>query len=311
MGTTQEQDSNQINTKQSKSSVDKADASALLQEYAAETWDLPDDVPEQAVITRAEEEICRKEIERSLQVTEERIVEEHAPSVHAEFNPDEYFVDAPVEERAEILPTEFVEETFRFFIPGSEEQSNCSQCSSRGRVACGKCSGQGNVKCKSCKGTGTKTDSDGDKIRCRKCNGNGNRPCSSCDGMGDLTCERCDGSGQTIKFEYFQRSFAPTENVEIVSESVPSEFLTEAQGQHRVTDDLPVTGDTVRRESEIRDIPATIVEYEYDDSDYTIFEIEHEIKAATHPRDMKRWGKVVGVIVLSLALAAGVYLFVL
>lgn len=311
METSPQRGDNQANQERSSTSIDEESAEQLLRDYADETWDMPADVPDQAAITVAEEEICQKEIERSLQVTEERMGEEHSPSAHAAFDPDAYFVDAPVEQRAEVIPTEFVEETFRFFIPGSDVESNCSQCHSRGRVACDNCTGQGNVTCRSCRGTGTKTDSDGDKIRCKKCSGNGNRSCSTCDGVGDLACGLCDGSGRTVTFEYFERSFEPTEEVEIVSDSVPPEFLEGAEGQHRVTDDLSTTGDVVRRESEIRDVPATILEYEFGDSKYELFEIEHEFRAASHPRDVKRWAKVVAGGVLVTAIAAGLYLYVL
>lgn len=283
----------------------------MLRDYADDTWDVPDDVPDSAEITDVAEEICKKEIVRTLTVDEQHVVEEHSPSAHAEFDPGAYFVDAPFEDRAELVPTVFDEETFRFLVPGSEEQSNCSKCHSRGRLACGNCSGQGNRRCRSCDGTGVATDSSGNTVRCKKCNGNGSRPCSRCDGVGDTVCDRCDGSGRTIKFEYIERQFFPQEETEVVSDTVPEKYVLAAAGQHRTTDELPVQGDTVRQEKEVRDVPVTVLEYEYDDKEYRLFEVEHELMAPSHPRDVRRWAMAVAAAIGVLALCAGLYTFVL
>lgn len=282
-----------------------------LREYAAETWDVPDDVVAESSITRVDEEICRKEITRRLRVDEELMVEEHSPSHHAQFDAESYFVDAPVDERAGIVPSSFEETVYRFLVPGSTERSNCSQCHSRGRITCSKCSGQGNSRCRSCRGTGTTTDSDGDKIRCSRCNGNGNRPCRRCDGAGDVTCGRCDGSGQTITFEYFERTFEPEVDVEIRSESVPEAYLEEPDGVHRETEQLAVDETTVKHSKEVRDIPVEVVEYEYDGSRYQIFDIEHQLVSPSHPRDRKKWAKLLGGVAGCLLLAAVVYVYVI
>lgn len=284
----------------------------ILREYSETTWDFPDDAVEEATVIRIDEEICQKEIERRLTVDEEHLVEEHSTSYHREeFDFDSFFVEACPEDRHEIVPSGYAQETFRFFVPGSKEKSNCSVCHSRGRVNCDDCGGQGNVRCRSCEGTGRKTDSDGRHIGCKKCNGNGNQTCRSCNGTGDLQCGRCDGSGQTIKFEYLERTFTPDTQVEIRSESVPPEFVEPAEGQHRATDQLPLREGEVKRGLEKRDVPVTVVDYEYGGDEYTLYEVEHEIKAGSHPRDMKKWGMAAVATIAILALCAGFYIYVL
>ena len=56
-------------------------------------------------------------------------------------------------------------------------------------------------------------------------------------------------------------------------------------------------------------MPVTVIEYEYNDSSYELFEVEHELKAPSHPRDMKQWGKVIGVIALVGVVCTLTYLY--
>lgn len=121
----------------------------------------------------------------------------------------------------------------KYDVPFTQSVKRCFECDGRKKVRCEACRGRGRIKCSRCNGDGrTTTYVDGEQREesCSKCNGRGTNDCNfrDCVGRecrdGKITCPKCEGNGQLLKFLEMTRTLETLKNSKTV-DSIPDEEL--------------------------------------------------------------------------------------
>jgi len=198
-------------------------------------------------------------------------------------------------DRDETIPNEHKERIRR------EETTICDTCDGAGERDCEKCGGIGSKPCQNCDsgsylcdnckgGEVTCAECDGDPIsRCRDCSGEGMIPCEPCNGQGTHPCEVCDQTGDLFyakvgEVRYRSKTREKATNKDKIQQQIGKEALETiraAEGyQESVRVETPHGSPTperevvLREETEIRTVPVQKVKYSYEDSEYTLYEID-------------------------------------
>ncbi|WP_075936314.1 DnaJ-like cysteine-rich domain-containing protein [Halosegnis longus] len=280
-------------------------------EYTTRTSTVAEDLTDESTIHSTRHFVPERHIKRKLIVTDTQ----HNREVPAsDFAAVESRLRHDVHERNNHHPTGFETATYNYLVPETVEQLTCPKCSGRTRVQCPTCSGHGEVhcskcggdarnQCRRCSGRGRVEDSDGNYSICSNCGGDGHNPCgrcqatgtercSRCSGQGEITCDRCEGDGNVAQYVELIREYEPQETVSYVSHSIPEKYLTDPEGKQVQKDrsynsNVDATeGDVFMSEHEIREIPSDVITYEYAGDLYETYEIEDEVVAPTHPREL-------------------------
>ncbi|WP_440767554.1 hypothetical protein [Natronorubrum sp. DTA7] len=187
----------------------------------------------------------------------------------------------------------------------NQETTTCGTCNGSGEKNCEICRGKGDNECSSCDGSGSSPcnncengrivckDCGGNPIsRCKECLGEGTIPCDSCDGRGNDPCEVCDQTGELFyakigEIEYRSETCKEVADAEKIRERVGRKGLekvrnSEGHLQDRKTEEPDNSPDpekevVIRTEMEARTVPVQEIEYRYEDSKYTLYEIDSEI----------------------------------
>lgn len=280
-------------------------------EYTTRTSTVAQDLTGESTIHSTRQFVPERHIERQLLVTDTEYNDEVPVS---EFSSVENDLRHDVHDRNNHHPTGFEEETYEYLVPESVEQRTCPKCSGRTLVQCPTCSGHGEVNCSKCGGNarnqcsrcggrGRTENNDESYSVCNNCGGDGYNPCSRCQatgtercsrcsGQGTITCDRCEGDGDVAQFTRLVREYEPEEDVSYVSQSIPERYLTGPTGKQVQKDRSynknvnAAEGDTFMSEHEVREIPSEVITYEYAGDLYETYEIEDEVVAPTHPREL-------------------------
>lgn len=280
-------------------------------EHTTRTSTVAKDLTEESTIHSTRHFVPERHIKRRLIVTDTQYNEEVPVS---KFPGVENNLRHDVHDRNNHHPTGFEAETYEYLIPESVEQRTCPKCSGRtlmqcpncsghGEVYCSKCGGDARNQCGRCNGRGRTQDNDGGYSICNNCGGDGHNPCGRCQatgtercgrcsGQGEVTCDRCEGDGDVAQYTRLVREYEPEENVSYVTQSIPEKFLTDPAGEQVQKDRSynnnvnAAEGDIFMSEHEIREIPSDVITYEYAGDLYETYEIEDDVVAPTHPREL-------------------------
>ncbi|GAB3416378.1 hypothetical protein GCM10027435_13630 [Haloparvum alkalitolerans] len=257
----------------------------ILEQYADGNWGVVNDLVDEAEPTNLEGVECTKRIHRTLAVDDEDRFIELAPNEAQRTDVQSEFMDVHAADRDSFVPDEFESLELDFPIPESERVDVCTNCDGNGRNRCTNCDGSGANRCGRCNGSGTNSDQ---SATCSKCGGSGTVVCDSCSGNGSTTCGTCDGTGETYKMDFVRRTYDPTETVEVETDRTPDKYVEDAEGQKITTEKNAPADDEIRNETEIREVPVSILDYEYDGDEYTVYHVDGEPRARSYPKSTTR-----------------------
>lgn len=260
----------------------------MLARYEESKWGVVDDVADEATPLDLRAVVCRKYIDRRLLYEEEELFHEFSPQAAQQVDFDELFTGVPAANRDQVVPDEFAEATLDFAIPESERVDDCSACGRSGVLRCPTCNTGGRVRCSNCRGSGVVTTFSGDEKACGSCGGSGSVICGTCDGNGRVICGTCDGEGQTLKINYLRRTYRPEIDERAGDEEVPDQYIVEAEGEYLTTTERALGENVIRDETEEREVPVAVLDYEYDGREYTLYQVEEEFKADSYPMSQTR-----------------------
>ena len=273
----------------------------ILEQYAEENWGVVNDLVDEAAPTNLEGVECTKRIHRTLAFDDEERFGELSTNEAQRSDVQSEFMDVHAADRDSFVPDEFESLELDFPIPESERVDVCTDCDGNGRNRCTSCDGSGANRCGRCNGSGTNSDQ---SATCSKCGGSGTVICDACSGNGSTTCGTCDGTGETYKMDFVRRTYDPTETVEVETDRTPDKYVEEAEGRKITTEQNATADDEIRNETEIREVPVSILDYEYDGDEYTIFHVDGEPRAPSYPKSTTRKVLPFAVVGIGVLLAA-------
>lgn len=311
------------------------DGDDLLERFSADhsgrTGAVAADFGDEAVVHATRGIVPERHIMRRLMVKDERTDREVPVS---QFASGDSTLRTDVDSRDENHPEEFTAETYTYLISQSVEEITCPKCSGATRVSCPTCSGGGQVICKQCGGRTQNTcgrcagsgqvETNSGYRTCGNCGGQGHTPCGRCGatgsevcgrcrGSGDVVCNRCEGDGRVTTYTTLTREYTPETDVEYQDQSVPISEISDAEGvqihreRQRNTAPDAVGGDVFMKEYEIREIPTSVLTYEYAGDLWELYEIEGAVSAPSYPRELSARVKL---LAASNAVAVGFFTYV-
>lgn len=257
----------------------------ILEQYAEENWGVVNDLVDEADPTNLEGVECPKRIHRTLVFDDEEMFVELSTNEAQRTDVQSGFMDVHAADRNSFIPDEFESGEVDFPIPESERVDVCTGCDGNGRNRCGSCSGSGANRCGRCNGSGTNSDQ---SATCSKCGGSGTVICSACSGNGSTTCGTCEATGETYKMDFIRRTYDPTETVEVEADRTPDKYVEEAEGRKITTEQNATADDEIRNETELREVPVSILDYEYGSDEYSIYHVDGEPRASSYPKSTTR-----------------------
>lgn len=261
-------------------------ALGILSYYEENKWGSVNDLSERSVVREYDIKECEKVVEKYIEYEDEEMIREIPVTQAERVDLDSEFSELHADDREEFIPSEFEEGIMDFARPETERVNPCSDCGGNGRLRCNRCSGSGQNQCSSCSGSGTNYD---DTKRCSTCGGSGTQVCSNCSGNGSVACSTCEQKGETWKMDFVRREFTPQEEISANASGAPDEFVEEAEGRYRETEEKNPKSGEIRRETDFYDVDVERVDYVYDDKDYSLFRIEGEdVKANSYPKNQAR-----------------------
>lgn len=307
--------------------ADRVDAEDILERLVdTETGRMsrpPGDLSAEATVHATRQFAPERHVFRTLTVTDERTGREVPVS---EFSAVRANLREDVDRRNDNHPDGFVERTDRYLVPSSVTERVCPKCEGETIVRCPTCGGNGTVVCSACGGDtrtrcgrcgGKGRDADGDlcsKCRgdgynpCRRCSATGAETCGTCAGDGIVQCDRCEADGRVVQFTQLTRTYTPRKDTEYEAESIPEEYLQSPDGT-QIRNDLDrnrspdaIEGDWFFKEHEVREIPTTVVTYEYAGNLWEVYEMEDGVKSPTYPRALETRTRYLGVATVASAL---------